>query len=511
MTKITLPKYSTKIVWVVYQIDTDIKTTICLRIFSLLALFPTCAASKNNDDNNSMMTSELPPPASSTVYKDPLDDPELYPEYDCFMKALQDPGERNTKNNEIVYKQLMKSVASIQKVLVTKYRDIGVPKNQTDCRRQIVLSCVRSRKSRDKGLLPEKFRKFALPNSNTVFILNDDEIHGGFRIVLSACISHWKSQKKRAFDSRNSNDACRVAAILLDPKHRDSVSRIMSNKKDRAMQDQSACPVKAFYEVAAEDFRSIAYRAKLPLKFNLIEGHESIDPNDSDRILLDGRDGIWLKATWDDYLRPKYRKILDKWFSDTGGGGGLLENFQNYCRQEKWLTYVFMLDSDVSFLLAANAKSIVPEQLCNESGYFKKDSGDPSTLTSRAIVSSNSMKGKVASALKTVEENQSNIAQCVTLMTTMLEQRAAAATPSSNANTGSAAYLTPSTLSSTPLPRKRSLVDVLEEAEKLRAHERIIKNDDIFSPNTKNALVAKIQEERKAVLKMAAFGNDNKN
>jgi hypothetical protein len=35
-----------------------------------------------------------------------------------------------------------------------------------------------------------------LPNTNTVFILSDDEVHGGFRIVLSACISHWESQKR---------------------------------------------------------------------------------------------------------------------------------------------------------------------------------------------------------------------------------------------------------------------------------------------------------------------------
>jgi hypothetical protein len=65
--------------------------------------------------------------------------------------------------------------------------------------------------------------------------------------------------------------------------------------------------VSAFYEVAAHKFRDASFVAKVPEKFCLIEGHESIDPNDVDRIALDG---AWFKATWEVYLCQMYRKTL---------------------------------------------------------------------------------------------------------------------------------------------------------------------------------------------------------
>ena len=105
------------------------------------------------------------------------------------------------------------------------------------------------------------------------------------------------------------------------------------------MLDQASCPVSAFCEVAADKFRDASFRFKFPDKFSLIDGHDNIDPNDEDRITLQGRVGAWFKATWETYLRPKYRKTLARWWSDTGGGGGEDEIFQSYCPfREKWLT-----------------------------------------------------------------------------------------------------------------------------------------------------------------------------
>ena len=64
------------------------------------------------------------------------------------------------------------------------------------------------------------------------------------------------------------------------------------------MMDQASCPVSAFYEVAADKFRDASFLAKPPVKFCLIEGHESIDPmrqhgkstcvNSRGRLRLDG-------------------------------------------------------------------------------------------------------------------------------------------------------------------------------------------------------------------------------
>ena len=325
------------------------------------------------------------PPAPLQVFEDPRDDQECFPKVEEFMRALQDPGETSKpkKHNAaksgggttavgstiassssdavIVYPKLMKVLAGVQRTLHTKYAHLGMPKHPTDCRRQLALACVRTRKSRDKAAVPDEFRKFAIDGSDTLFIINHDFSNGGFNIPLSACLDHWQSQKKKDVDSRNPNDACRVAAILLLPEFRDSVAKILSEKKDRAMLDQAVCPVSAFYEVAADKFRDTLLRVQIPDKFSLIDGHENIDPNDEDRIILEGRGGAWFKATWEVYLRPKYRKTLARWWSDTGGGGGEVENFQNYCPfREKWLTYVYMLDVEASLLLASNASSAVP-------------------------------------------------------------------------------------------------------------------------------------------------------
>ena len=282
-------------------------------------------------------------PVPLQVFDDPCDNPDCFPKLDAFMHALQDPGEtaKHTKKKSngangssdmvIVHPKLMKQLAGVQRTLQAKYAHLGTPKHPTDCKKQLALACVRIRKSRDKAVVPEEFRKYAIEGSDSLVVINHDLVNGGFNIPLSACLDHWQSQKKKDLDSRNPDDACRDAAILLSPEFRASVAKIMSKKRDRAMMDQASCPVSAIYEVAADKFRDVSFVAMMPEKFSLIEGHESIDPNVIDRITLEGCDGAWFKATWEIYLRQKYRKTLSRWWSDTGGGGGKVENFQNFC------------------------------------------------------------------------------------------------------------------------------------------------------------------------------------
>ena len=197
---------------------------------------------------------DAPPPPSMQVFDDPLDDKECNPNIDAFMRALQDPGSSASSsakqkkpggtstarsaatsscNSVIVHPKLMKVMASVQKTLHSKYSHIGMPKHPTDCKRQLALACVRTRKSRDKGVVPEEFRQYAVEGSDTLYVINHNLDNGGFTIPLSACIDHWRSQKKKDVDSRNPNDACRVGAILLLPEFRDSVAEILSEKKDR--------------------------------------------------------------------------------------------------------------------------------------------------------------------------------------------------------------------------------------------------------------------------------------
>ena len=184
-----------------------------------------------------------PAPSSKQVFDNPVDDNECYPNIDDFMVALQDPGKLVSSatgakqkqsggncNTVIAYPMLMKVLAPVQKILQAKYSHHGVPKHPTECRRQLALACIRTRKSRDKGAVPEKFRQYGAEGAHSLFIINNNEDNGGFNIPLSSCLDYWRSQKKKDVDSRSANDGCRAASILLLPEFRDSVAKIMTEK-----------------------------------------------------------------------------------------------------------------------------------------------------------------------------------------------------------------------------------------------------------------------------------------
>jgi hypothetical protein len=75
------------------------------------------------------------------------------------------------------------------------------------------------------------------------------------------------------------------------------------------------------------------------------------------------RDSAWFQKTWLDYVRKEYRAALLKWNNtETGGGDGSSESFQNYCGSRRWVGWVYLLDEESGFLLASNSPVSVPEQ-----------------------------------------------------------------------------------------------------------------------------------------------------
>jgi hypothetical protein len=234
-------------------------------------------------------STEAPPPAAAAapaatlLFDSPEDDPEMYPTFDELLTALQDVGTRVTKGKsagEMRYNDLTKAASITQKTLLAKYKHVGVPKNATECKRQIASHCIRIRKQVDMVSLPAAFHKYA-NSEGRVFIINTDVNNGGYRIVLSALLSFWGGKLKESLEQRNANDALRLASILLDEKHRSTVQQIMTNlKQDRKQQDQATCPIHAFYAVVSQDFTNPSYVAKSPALANKIVGHEEMDPND---------------------------------------------------------------------------------------------------------------------------------------------------------------------------------------------------------------------------------------
>ena len=61
-------------------------------------------------------------------------------------------------------------------------------------------------------------------------------------------------------------------------------------------------------------------------------------------------------------------------------------------------------------------------------------------------------------------------------------------------------------MSPTPpfIPKKRSLVECLDDVCRLREHEKQTMDDIGISPNTKHLILNKIQEEKKKVITKAA-------
>jgi hypothetical protein len=121
---------------------------------------------------------EMPPPLQ--VFEDPHNDPDCFPNVDHFMQALQDPGETSRPRKHgaksgggmaagstaittpssdavIVYPKLMKTLSLVQRTLQAKYSHFGIPKHPTDCKKQLALACVRTRKNRDKASVPDEF------------------------------------------------------------------------------------------------------------------------------------------------------------------------------------------------------------------------------------------------------------------------------------------------------------------------------------------------------------------
>jgi hypothetical protein len=55
----------------------------------------------------------------------------------------------------------MKALAGVQRTLQTKYAHLGIPKHPTDCRKQLALACICSRKSPDKAVVVSAYLIFA--------------------------------------------------------------------------------------------------------------------------------------------------------------------------------------------------------------------------------------------------------------------------------------------------------------------------------------------------------------
>jgi len=119
--------------------------------------------------------------------------------------------------------------------------------------------------------------------------------------------------------------------------------------------------------------------------------------------------------TWFQYIKPKYRLALNKWNKDTGGGSGDVSEFINHCLCDRWLGWVFALDYEASFLLAASTCGMMPRHLQMESGFDDvSELGDDDTGTRASSATKSTKSSKtLESSLNVERTNLSNINQLI--------------------------------------------------------------------------------------------------
>jgi hypothetical protein len=206
-----------------------------------------------------------------------------------------------------------------------------------------------------------------------VFLITPSPVHAGLDVAIDRFQDSVEALLHQKNSARTPNDGLRLGCIMLDPAFRESVAGILTKKKNRKKSDIPGDPTTHFFEhILAECFAKEDYVVPLPAAQyydEFPEGEKTKWEPNSPSIFEYQRNGEWLRATWDDYIKPKYKKALDKWNKDTGGGDGSPVSFINFCGGDRWLVWLFCKDYESNFLLASSAGGRMPAHLQAEAGF----------------------------------------------------------------------------------------------------------------------------------------------
>ena len=292
--------------------------------------------------------------------------------------ALQDQGKRHTtkqKGKDVVkhkYPLVDKLAGKLYSAILTAFNNPeGLTKNKTRGKQFLYKDIVQSRRHRDISETDPFFHQFGKDGKG--YVITNDPRHAGIDVCIDNFQRSITMQVQQKNTARISHDGLRLGCILLDSQYRSSVAGILSKKKDRKKSDIQGDPVDHFFQKVLEDsFSNTEYVVTPPneIYYNEFPDDEKggWDPNHVS-VFEHERSALWLRSTWDEYLRPKYKKALDKWNKDTGGGDGTPTSFINFCGGDRWLVYLFCKDLEANFLLASNAGGRMPKHLQVESGF----------------------------------------------------------------------------------------------------------------------------------------------
>ena len=329
----------------------------------------------------------------------------IYPSAEEIVVALQDLGKGK------VVKQKKRDVQQhkyplIEKLATKLYTGIqkefnnpdGLTKNVTRGKQPLIREIIMARRHVDVSETHPFFHQHG--RDGKVYLIANSPGHCGLDIAVKRFQDSIIQAMKQKNSARTYNDGIRLGCILLDSKYRGTVSGIMTKKKDRKKSDISGDPINHFFEEAlTECFSNPEYLATPPAEcyYNEIPEDERAnwDPNHISLFEQD-RNAGWLRGTWEEYIRPKYKKALDKWNKDTGGGDGTPASFIDFCGSDRWLVWIFCKDLEANFLLANNAGGRMPKHLQVESGFAE----DVSSLSGGSTARRNAIEEEVTATKK---------------------------------------------------------------------------------------------------------------
>lgn len=315
---------------------------------------------------------------ASTLWKDCV---AVYPSFDEIVTALQDLGKhqlvkiKGKEQRQHRYPLVEKLASKIYSSILSEFNNPeGVTKNVSRGKMTLVKDIIIRRRHTDINETHPLFHPYG--NEGKVYIITNSTAHAGLDVCVKSFQDSIEAMLRQKNTARTSNDGLRLGCILLDGKYRGSVSGIMSKKKSRQKSDIPGDSSTHFFEVIVQEaFCNPSYQVLPPSDCYFSEFPEeekgTWDPNNAS-IFEHDRSGIWLKSTWDDYLKPKYKRALDKWNKDTGGGDGTPPSFIDYCGGDRWLVYLFCKDIEANFLLASSAGGRMPKHLQIESGFTEE-------------------------------------------------------------------------------------------------------------------------------------------
>merc|ERR1712232_991393 len=124
---------------------------------------------------------------------------------------------------------------------------------------------------------------------------------------------------------------------------------------------------------------------------------------------------------WKSYVKKKYRESIRRWDTETGLGGGDHSLFGNFCKNDRWLSWIYQLDRKSDYLLWCSAHGSTPSGVGIESG-FEEDSidvdGSDSALASAShsapVATRNSTKYKEKKReMQLINENLESSKKCL--------------------------------------------------------------------------------------------------